>query len=249
MGKNTQKKAAAFNNVVENRENLITKINKCKTLSGLATLEKEYATQSRYSLAASYYKGLSMEKQQILANSDTRIKEALMQQKSKLMAIPEDEAVDSLVNESIVQESISSQFQSLRKLNISHIENELVNIDKKCMRMSKMGPSYEAATQATFRICSAIKKLTEKYVQDGDLQHFQDETRAIFDETTEDMKTINTHRGWAKNFFGNLGYFILGLGVGYAAVCAYRGKFFEFNTDTANVVGAVNEKIAALSMS
>ncbi|MFJ1267144.1 hypothetical protein ACD661_01095 [Legionella lytica] len=148
-----------------------------------------------------------------------------------------------------VQQAEISPLQELRRIAIARIEAELVNVANKCDRMSKKGDAYVEATLATRRIHHAIHNLTEKYIEDGDLQHFQEGTSALLDKNTEDMKTINEHRGWAKNFLGNLALFILGGGVGYAVVCAYRGKFFEFNTDTANVVGAVNEKISALSMS
>jgi hypothetical protein len=265
MGKNTQKVTESFNKVVTNRTVLLEQIKKCTSLEALESLRIKYSANknNNYFVGDSIGRKLSNEKQRVLTDLHNNIISAIKAQEIKLSPIPtalevgssvRSEHVD-LVEEGSrvepllerVEESITTHFQELRKIAISHIEDELVNVAKKCERMSKKGAAYEKATQATQNIHDAITNLVAKYVQDGDAQHFQDETKALFDETTEDMKTINEHRGWAKNFFGNLAYFILGVGVGYAAVCAYRGKFFEFNTETANVVGVVNEKITALT--
>lgn len=260
MGKNAQKQATAFNSAVGKRTELLEKINKCESLERLRQLENDYKTKSQYQVSAKVSKNLSTEKQKTLTDLGIAIKDAFEMQKNALtagLAQPEVVLSVSSENPSLVDEGIDvesppvqqSPFQELRRTTIAHIEAELVNVAKKCERMSKKGPAYEKATLATRNIHREITNLVEQYVQDGDVHHFQDQTKALFDETSEDMKTINEHRGWAKNFFGNLAFFILGVGVGYAAVCAYRGKFFEFNTDTANVVGAVNEKISALSIS
>lgn len=265
MGKTAKK-------VIGERKKLLENIKTCQSLNALEGLEYGYNNDSKYIFPKRSMNGksdtVSLSQLKAYVRLANEIEDAFKAQKNKITyGLPQSDAessqhqdvVESSDNEILVEgndnidgaavlELALQELQNKRKKEIAHIYAELVNIDNKCERMFKKGPAYEAVTQATGRILDALTKLTEKYVKDGDLQHFQDETSTLFDETTEDMKTINEHRGWAKNFFGNLAYFILGLGVGYAAVCAYRGKFFEFNTDTANVVGVVNEKIAALNI-
>ncbi|MDR3501236.1 MAG: hypothetical protein P4L79_01460 [Legionella sp.] len=270
MGK-THKKESVASKVIRERKNLLEQIKLCQSLNTLELLEYSYRNDSKYTVPKPSRSKtsitLSVPQLREYAGLAMEINEAFAAQKNKLklgLTQPEAESSDRLDDTDLVdagngvnvselaehiKEYMTYSLQELREMTILHIEAELVNVDKKRARMSTKGAAYEDATLATGRIHNALQLLTDKYIQDGDLQHYQDQTRALFDETTEDMKTINEHRGWAKNFFGNLAYFILGFGVGYAAVCAYRGKFFEFNTDTANVVGAVNEQIAALSMS
>ncbi len=277
MGRNAQKKSAAFTKVVENRESLIVKINNCKSLTSLEQLKSEYKDQPKYSLSSKAYKGkgISLEKLQTLTNLDARIKKAFTDQEKALTPVvikPVEELSSSLANEdlaennvvepefiidelvldepreAVIEPRVSELERTQRKKEIAHIEDELLNVYKKCRRMSTQGPAYKDVTEATYRIHEAITALAEKYVEDGDLEHFKGQTKALLDENTEDMKIINKHRGWAKNFFGNLGAFILGLGVGYIAVCAYRGTLFEFNTATANAVGAVDEKVSSLKV-
>lgn len=265
--KRNQKRENVADTVIRERKNLLDQIKRCQSLNALGQLEYGFNNDSRYATPKGSRSKtsvtMSIPQLQEYVRLGNEINEALEAQKNKLkLGLTQPVAESSVRSEYVdlveegsrvepllerVEESITSHFQELRKIAISHIEDELVNVAKKCERMSKKGAAYEKATLATQNIHDAITNLVAKYVQDGDAQHFQDETKALFDETTEDMKTINEHRGWAKNFFGNLAYFILGAGVGYAAVCAYRGKFFEFNTETANVVGVVNEKITALT--
>ncbi|WP_133137235.1 hypothetical protein [Legionella rowbothamii] len=252
MGRNTQKLTDSFNKVVRNKKELLEQIDKCTSQEMLGALKTKYKANknNNYFVGDTICRKLSDEKQRVLIDLHDQVTRAIAA-KERMLSVPEVDLVPSLGDEGLVDENneaLDPQLQVTRRLETAHIESELVNVDKKRARMAAKGAAYEGATLATGRIHDALQQLTDKYIKDGDLQHYQEQTRALFDETTDDMKTINQHRGWAKNFFGNLAYFILGLGVGYAAVCAYRGKFFEFNTETANVVGAVNEKISALTV-
>jgi hypothetical protein len=53
---------------------------------------------------------------------------------------------------------------------------------------------------------------------------------------------LEKHRGW-KEILGNIALCILGLGIGYLAVCAYKGSFFKFNTDSINKLNDIQNTI------
>lgn len=53
---------------------------------------------------------------------------------------------------------------------------------------------------------------------------------------------LEKQRGW-KELLTNLSLCILGFGIGYLAICAYKGSFFKVNTDSTNKLNDLQRNI------
>ena len=57
---------------------------------------------------------------------------------------------------------------------------------------------------------------------------------------------LEKHRGY-KEILANIALCILGLGLGYLAVCAYKGSFFKFNTDSADKLNELETSVGSVA--
>ena len=121
---------------------------------------------------------------------------------------------------------------------VTPTEAHLENLKKKTQDLKERGfiPAYDAA----FQLHNEIQIIKNCYANNEiDHQNFEKQSlKAIIKARQE----LEKHRGW-KDILGNIALCILGLAIGYAAVCVYRGRFFEFNTDSVNLLEGLKNTI------
>ena len=101
---------------------------------------------------------------------------------------------------------------------------------------------FDQASIAANTLCDNLTRLKGEYL--GKKLSLSDFKTEAHDEVVKARLELGNHRGW-KEVLVNLGLCILGLGIGYLAVCAYRGGFFKVNTDSANTLDQLQKAVDA----
>jgi hypothetical protein len=104
--------------------------------------------------------------------------------------------------------------------------------------------AHENAYKVAIALHTTLTQLNDQY-KDGTINYLKfnhDSKTAI----TKARPELEKHRGW-KEILGNIALCILGLGLGYFALCAYRGCFFKFETDSAKKLNDLSHSIEAVS--
>lgn len=126
---------------------------------------------------------------------------------------------------SFTHQSKQERIQIIR----TQFESHLGIINEKAGQLKKRGhgKAYDAANV----LHAAFDQLKDQYCG-GVINHlvFQEQSKQVIATARSELEK---HRGW-KEVLVNIALSILGLGIGYLAVCAYKGSFFTVNTDSAN---------------
>ena len=104
--------------------------------------------------------------------------------------------------------------------------------------------NYKKASASALQIHADVLALSQKYILDGDLAHYKNNSAHIFKEG-KDIQELNKHRGFNKNILLNVALRIAGLGILYAAACLARGGFFSVDTRSKKVVDEVSATVTA----
>ena len=104
--------------------------------------------------------------------------------------------------------------------------------------------NYKKASASALQIHADVLALSQKYILDGDLAHYKNNSAHIFKEG-KDIQELNKHRGFNKNILLNVALCIAGLGILYAAACLARGGFFSVDTRSKKVVDEVSATVTA----
>lgn len=121
---------------------------------------------------------------------------------------------------------------------ITSIKAQLLNLEVKAQDLKERG--FIPAHRAAQLLHNEIQRLIDRYENNEiDRPTFEEESLNAINSARQELEK---HRGW-KEILGNIAFCILGLGIGYVAVCAYRGRFFEFNTDSVNLLEGLQNTI------
>ena len=123
---------------------------------------------------------------------------------------------------------------------LTSLESQLFIIENKAGELKTRG--YDKAYNAANNLHTTLTQLKNQYCS-GALEYpdFKKNSTDAVDAARIELKQ---HRGW-KDLLGNVALCILGLGVGYLAVCLYKGSFFQFNTDSVNKLDVLQNNIDA----
>jgi hypothetical protein len=107
---------------------------------------------------------------------------------------------------------------------------------------------YRNAADAAKNIHSSIVGLTQKYIQDGDLESFKSESKTALQADNLNVKTLQEHRG-LKLILTNLAALIFTVGLAHVGYSIYNGRFsiFEPATDSSEKVEALRESVNTLT--
>ena len=121
---------------------------------------------------------------------------------------------------------------------IENLQSQLNIIESKAKDLQSR--KFSKAHDATITLYDTLTQLKNKY-SSGAIEY-----PAFKKDSMEAIKIahkeLDQHRGW-KEILGNIAYCILGLGFLYAAYCAYKGKFFDFKTDSAQKLDDLQHSI------
>ena len=121
---------------------------------------------------------------------------------------------------------------------LKSLEPQLSIIEEKAKELKTR--NYDNAYNAANSLHTALTNLKNQY-SSGTIQYL-----AFKNGSMNEIKTARTelekHRGW-KDILGNVALCILGLGIGYLAICAFKGGFFKFNTDSAKKLDDLKHSI------
>ena len=128
-----------------------------------------------------------------------------------------------------------------KKQSIKNLESQFLLIVDKVKELNtrkNCEPAYKAANT----LYTTLTELKDQYAN-GTMGYsdFKNQSLAAIKIARPEL---NQHRGW-KEILGNIAYCILGLGIGYLAICAYKGSFFKFNTDSVNKLDELENNINA----
>jgi len=108
---------------------------------------------------------------------------------------------------------------------------------------NKLAAKYEQAALAAEFIYDKMLDLSADYIEDGDLKTFKSASKSILDNSNDNVKKLQEHRG-CKAIIINILAIICSFGYAY-----YKGGLTLFNppTDSANKISALKKSINALS--
>ena len=110
------------------------------------------------------------------------------------------------------------------------------------LKTRKCNEAYHAAN-ALHETLTKLKTKWEAGEYEGDIfsnySEFKSEAIQSINVARIDLEK---HRGW-KELLANIALCILGLGVVYLAICAYKGSFFKFNTDSIDKLNELQNTI------
>ena len=116
----------------------------------------------------------------------------------------------------------------LKEKILQRLEPQLLLIKDKAENLKTR--KYDEAYNAAQTLYLSLTNLKSQY-SNGTIEYV-----AFKNDSIKEIKTarveLEIHRGW-KEILSNVLLCILGLGIGYLAICAYEGSFFKFNTDSA----------------
>ena len=122
---------------------------------------------------------------------------------------------------------------------LANIEPQLLIIENKVKELQGRD-NCKAAFNAADTLHTTLTQLKNQFANGTmDYADFKNSSISAIDTARDEL---NKQRGW-KQLLGNLTLCVLGLGVGYLAVCAYNGSFFKFNTDSANKLDKLQNTI------
>lgn len=122
-----------------------------------------------------------------------------------------------------------------------HFNAQLAGIKAKAKELST---NNKIASDEATTLYRTLKTLKNNYAENAiTLQHFQLESKKAISRA---RPVLEVHRG-CKELLGNLALAVLGIGVIYLAVCAYKGRFFKFNTDSVNQLNRLTDTIEGIA--
>ncbi|MGC1182334.1 hypothetical protein [Legionella sp.] len=132
--------------------------------------------------------------------------------------------------------------QKKRENSLYDLESHLLTLKNKAVKLKKKG-FVEACTEAN-ALHITLNELKKLYSATNlDYASFRENSMQAISIA---RKTLAKHRG-CKELLANIALCILGLGVIYLTICACKGSFFKFNTDSVNKLNKLQDSIDRLA--
>jgi hypothetical protein len=151
----------------------------------------------------------------------------------KLVVI--DSKIINLNKKRAKQEQQSNQGE---EKTLSNLDFQLLVLEAKKTELGYRG--FYKASDAAATLHTTLIELKDQYAR-GTINYPDYKKQSITAIDTARIE-LGKHRGW-KEILGNIASCILGLGIGYAVVCAFKGRFFKFNTDADNKLDEIQKTI------
>lgn len=95
------------------------------------------------------------------------------------------------------------------RIKLKTLHSKQVKYEEKAKKYRKEGnhkekEKYQKAAEAAKNIYLKISEFANQYIRDGNLKSFQLSSQGVLSENSEDVKTLQTHRGWWEEFLDEL---------------------------------------------
>lgn len=162
---------------------------------------------------------------------------------SHVKSVTRDSGTIDIAEFKAKQELLAKQkLQAQQEKVLANLASQLLIIKNKAGELKTRGcnNAYDAANSLYNTLNELKDEYSDKAIAYTTLK--RESMRAIVTAETE----LKQHRGW-KEVLSNVVLCILGLGVFYAAYCAYKGDFFRFKTDSVTKLDELQNSMDATS--
>lgn len=164
----------------------------------------------------------------------------------------EEEQNVNLVDQRIKREREAHLLQVTAQLRVlKSKQGELDTAYQENLSKGKMDKAekYFKASQAAQNIYDDVTRLSEQYINDGNLEPFKAYGQELLSENNENVKILQEHRGW-KSFLTNFAAFLFTAGLAQACYSLYKRElsWFKPATDTGKKVETLGESINSITV-